>query len=386
MPEPAPCSLKEKTLLLVTCWCLFVLLPAGCITLGPITVPTDRFDYNKVLAQSSEQQLILNLVRLRYAEPVQWVAVNSMISKYTAQAHAGWSQWFNNLNVFQSPFLRGAIGGVDATPNLQNTWDISAQYSDSPTITYAPVEGEEFSRRILTPVPLTVVLYLIEAGWPIDQVFECCVQRLNDVENGAPRGASTQPAYDSEQGSEFPDVARRFRLLQETGVMVLRLHMDKDTKQVFLVPNPKFAADEQRLALREKLGIRSDAARIRLVEAPCAGDEPDALCVQTRSLLRILQALSHGVEVPKAHVEAGTVTRAEDYVYDNCPSRWLSIHSSPLPSLEACVQVTYRGQWFYVRDADIPTKQTLGLLTYLYSLQATDATGKAPVITIPAGS
>src|SRR5262245_42847244 len=115
---------------LVACLC------CGCVRLGPVSVPLDRFDYNKVTGESSNQQLLLNIIRLHYGEPVHWIEVSSMISKYQFQASAGWQQWFNNLNVFENPALRGILGGVDATPNRQNQWNIGAQYQDSPTISY----------------------------------------------------------------------------------------------------------------------------------------------------------------------------------------------------------------------------------------------------------
>lgn len=362
-----------------------LLLATGCTTLGPVTVPVDRFDYNKVLAQSSEQQLVLNLVRLRYGEPVQWVAVSSMISKYTLQAQAGWSQWYNNLSVFENPALRGILGGVDATPNRQNTWNTQAQYNDSPTITYAPVEGEEFAKRVLTPIPLSVVLYLIQAGWPIDQVFDCCVQRLNDLDNGILRGA-TQPADKNEPGSDFETVVKHMREFQEAGGFNFRLEVDKDTHEVYAVRNMRMAAEARRYDLFERLGLRADAPRIRLSQSPAPGNDTDTLCVQTRSLLGILQALSHGVQAPNAHVAQGRVTRAEDFVYGVRPSPWLTVQSSPVPACDAFVQVNHYGHWFYILHSDIPSKQTLSLLTYLYSLQGTDAGGKAPLITIPAGS
>ena len=43
---------------------LSVLL-SGCKTLGPISIPADRFNYNMASAQSANEQMLLNILRLR---------------------------------------------------------------------------------------------------------------------------------------------------------------------------------------------------------------------------------------------------------------------------------------------------------------------------------
>ena len=66
--------------------CVAVLGLAGCRTLGPARLSGDRFNYNKSLARSSNEQLLLNIVRLRYSEPLHWLEVTSMLSQYSFEA------------------------------------------------------------------------------------------------------------------------------------------------------------------------------------------------------------------------------------------------------------------------------------------------------------
>jgi hypothetical protein len=50
--------------------CLFVIIffLTGCSGLGPRKVQLDRFSYNDAIAQSTQSQMMLNLVRIRYLE------------------------------------------------------------------------------------------------------------------------------------------------------------------------------------------------------------------------------------------------------------------------------------------------------------------------------
>jgi len=47
--------------------------------------------------------------------------------------------------------------------------------------------------------------------------------------------------------------------------------------------------------------------------------------------------------------------------------------------------VRYRGTWFYIDDADLNSKSTFGLLSYLFYLQAGDIKTFTPALTLPLG-
>ena len=55
---------------------LICLALAACRSIGPSTVPRDQFNYNQAIADSTEEQLLLNLVRLRYAETPVFLKVS----------------------------------------------------------------------------------------------------------------------------------------------------------------------------------------------------------------------------------------------------------------------------------------------------------------------
>ncbi len=350
-------------------------LSPGCASLGPTRLPGDHFNYNKSLARSSNEQLLLNIVRLRYGEPLHWLEVSSMLSQYSFEASVNANAWWNNLDVWNSPALR-AVFGVDGDPSEQTGVDGGVSYSDRPTISYAPVQGEAFARRLLSPIPNSVVFFFIQAGWPIDEVLQLCVDRMN----GLPNELSTSPSTAQETGeaTQFEQALDLLRAVQDAGHIQGAIERSPDTDGLVLVLDP-VARGEYADQLRAMLGIDRTANRIRLTPRGHAV-EPDELAIQTRSLLGTLQILARYVEVPEEHAHSKMILEWHD---SGRAQEWLSIQSSSTPRPDAFVQIRHKRHWFYIADSDVQSKRTFALLTYLYSLQASDMTGRGPLLTVP---
>ncbi len=100
---------------------------AGCAAQGAKRVPRDRFDYNGAIAQSTREQMLLNIVRSRYLEVPVFLTVSSVLTQYE------YDRSIDLVGIFET-----GSGTNDILAGETNL-----RFSERPTITYLPVEGQE---------------------------------------------------------------------------------------------------------------------------------------------------------------------------------------------------------------------------------------------------
>jgi hypothetical protein len=64
------------------------LTAAGCASSGPGVIPRDRVNSQEALSGSSKTQTLLNVVRIRYADPPLFLEVASIVNSYAWEAGA----------------------------------------------------------------------------------------------------------------------------------------------------------------------------------------------------------------------------------------------------------------------------------------------------------
>lgn len=357
---------------------------AACNVAGPRAVRTARTAYNQAVVDTWNEQLLLNLVRLRYRDTPFFLEVASVSTQYSLGASA-------------SAGGRVGDGGDGADLGLGGAW------SESPTITYAPLSGEKFVSQLLAPIALETLFLLPQSGWSVERVLRCCVQRLNDLPN-APSAAGPTPAT-APRFEEFHRAARLLRELQVEGD--LELGVRRPGRNVgepgegegdeaapdgpYVLRFPARRAEPRVAELRRLLGgAAAEEGRQLTLTLGGLDRGPGELAIFPRSLMGVLFYLSQAVEPPAAHLERGwaTVTRdAAGAAFDwrRVTGDLLRIPSAPQRPDDAFVAVPYRGTWFYIADDDLDSKSTFGLLVQLFSLQAGDSRSLVPMLTLPIG-
>ncbi|MGD9193158.1 MAG: hypothetical protein PVH58_14625, partial [Desulfobacterales bacterium] len=138
-----PTSQKTKK---ASCKCFLLIAAAvfvisGCAAQGAKRVPRDRFDYNAALAHSAREQILLNIVRSRYLEVPVFLSVSSVLTQYEYDRSIGVGGIFG-ISGDSTNVIGGSEDVISGDANLG--------FSERPTITYLPVEGQEFSAHLLS--------------------------------------------------------------------------------------------------------------------------------------------------------------------------------------------------------------------------------------------
>ena len=346
--------------------CVCPVAVAGCSLTGPAKVKGGRGLYNVAVQETNQEQMLLNIVRLRFLDTPFFLQVASVSTNFT--------------------FEGSAAAGGSASPSTAD-FGIAGRVVSSPTVTYTPLQGEQFAKRLLTPIDLSTILLLTNAGWSIQRVFRLCVQSLQGLPN-APKASGPTPA-DPPVYERFMRATELLRSLQKQGGLTLG-YEGEPGEETYVLEIVSEALDwPETRELTELLSLAPDRGRYRI--APGAGRTgPNTIGIAPRSLTGSFFYVSHGIEVPQDDLAAGrvTVTRKPDgdvYDWSRFSRGLLEIHSSEDRPDDAAVTVSYRDTWFYIADTDIDSKATFSLLMQLFALSAGETPSTAPILTLPVG-
>jgi hypothetical protein len=347
------------------------ILVSACSSIGPTTLPRDRFDYSSALAESWKHQALLNIVKLRYMDPPIFVDVASIVSGYQLQTtlQAG-----------------GTVApGASPTAPIGDLFNAGVQgtYIDRPTITYAPLTGDQYIRGIMTPIRPEQIFSSILAGWPADVILFTSLESINGLMNQS-FGRGTHRAADP----KFLRVLEIIRKLQLSGALGFRIKpsKEKEVTNLLFFRTQGISNEDAELSRegRELLGLDASEHEFQLVFGPTAASRRE-IAVQTRSLIQLMSEVGGQADLPEAHIMEGRATPGlAQYTGENKTIRFFNIHSSADKVKDAYLSVRYRDQWFWIDDRDLKTKQAFAFLLLIFALADTGEKRGLPLITIPA--
>ncbi len=382
---------------------------SGC--LGPASLRGTRSHYNHAVRKTDNEELLLNLVRLRYEETIAFLPVSGLNAQFE----------FNLSGDFgESETKRTLLGRVG--------------FADRPTLTFSPQRSREFTKAILGRIPLETVYVFSRLGFDIDAVLRLYVRNINGVPN-APSGGGPMPktrpefeqfrAFSSaltslekqrmavlevkNRETEVPDVGfptitpENLATLKKAGYGVRR-KTDKtyvattSTPVTFARFHPSALHSPELAQIVQMLRLRPMQTSYELEESVGGQLKPlppfeqsSTIKITTRSILEVMYLMAKAIDVPEEHVKEGLarVTFNPDGSYfdwNDVLGDLFRVHVATWRPKRAAVAVRYRGYWFYINDTDHSSKTTLSLFNELLRLQTVGAAEGQPVLTLPLGS
>lgn len=344
----------KQTLVIFTAAGAFLL--GGCISRGPASIAQQRGPYTEVLSLTDQQELLANIVRLAYLDAPVFLQVTSVTASPSVE--------YGTESEFRL--------GDGSSPNPLVLGKPKLIVKDSPTITYKPLLGPEFSSELLMPFDIRPVFLMLDNGFDFSVVAQLLFKQLNHLSNA--RSAST------EERAEFRRVTDAVARLLRSGAIRLGTSSEglrsADGKVVATLTDEALASPDGQLLVRT-LGLDSQLKSYELKSG--LQGSANTIAVSTRSLLALLSYMSNYVEPPAAHAALVWPTDARTE-----PDPLLRIHSSAARPDNADPAVFYKGYWFYVRADDLRSRNTLFLIRLLFNLQAHSASGQGDVqLTLP---
>lgn len=355
----------------------FALLLSGCGTfdellqIGPDSVEDGRGQFNTVIAETNDQQLLLNLVKRRYGDNTALLEVNSVSTTL---------EWKRGGNLGLTLF----DGGEDA-----NSLGIGANgaYTERPTITYLPVKGPDLIKKNLSALDPEVLILLSRSGWRMERIMRLTLNSINDLDNAAAASGPT-PAF----APDTSDFEKLLSVIEKVGhgQFVLGYTIINDQKVLALDARMEMLERPEMQDFTKILKVDKHSFYVVNVEGNTDYRSNKEIDIKVRSLSGIEFYLSHGVQVPEEHIMQNKVQitkTADGEVFD-----WGSIFgdlfqiqsSRQEPSEDiAAVKCFWRGYWFYIDDTDIESKNTFMLLNQITALQSGAMDKSGPLLTLP---
>jgi len=122
--------------------------------------------YDDAVMDALSKQLLLNIARAQHHQPIHFTGVSNVAATFDFRVSGG-----------ITPIFTGEVGTTLAPL-------ASGSVAENPTISIAPIEGEEFTKRLLTPFEEGKLMLLLRQRVDIDLLLRLMAAELRFKENG----------------------------------------------------------------------------------------------------------------------------------------------------------------------------------------------------------
>lgn len=390
------------------------LMAAGCM--GSWAIRGTRLHYNQSFSSTASQEMLLNIVRMRYGESPTFLDLPMINSVTEAKVDGAGGQ------ISDSP-AQGFLGG-----------DFGLR--DEPTLSYQPRSGDNLAESMIQAFTAEMLLD-IPPGDDTRTFLLVFVDSINGVRNSptatSPGSRVLKPNDDfrylvdlliglqgrgvtklrvanrrevvhealpldsalgldmvfaAKDGFVYEAVDDRLRLIEKARLMALTIRphelgsADLEELTRLLGLEPGRTAYQVKSQENNEIDLASEEARAGVPQ-----DRTDVISLNVRSGYQVLAFLSKGVDVPEAHVRRRSV-----HMFQGPDSRPFNGQQLTKGLFHVCVQkhrpfrselaVHYRGHWFYIAENDVQSRTTLNQVKLALDLQS-QAGNAGPVLTLP---
>ena len=134
--------------------------------------------------------------------------------------------------------------------------------------------------------------------------------------------------------------------------------------------------------LKQKLNLDPSRNQFRVVDK-VTNLQPDEIVIRTRSLLALMSHLARSVGTDNLDESENQAISENKALHSKLLP--MNIQQSEENPPNAFVSVKYNNKWYYISQSDDKSKQTFGMLTYIYLLHAPKPPATGPLLTVPTG-
>lgn len=335
---------------------------SGCAWLGPDIVRSGRPAYNDAILATSDQQLLQNIVRMRFVDSIGFLAVSSVTANVSVSATGGVQLGFGS----ESNYSGNLVPFAGTLRTEQN-----------PTISYTPVAGDHLLRQFAAEVPLDLAILIVKGAHSHARAWYAIVRRVNNLRNP---DFPEPPEFIVDP--RFAEVVELAGHLQRRGSLYWARLAGAQAGHAVVLHSYSPNNSREAARLLDLLGIKKPDREgddvVIPVRLAVGMPAPGSISVETRTLLDLMRLAAASIDLPPDTYGAAR------FPATGPAGRGIRIHSSTTAPSQPRVVVQYRERWYWIDDDDDASKQWFNMLQALVAAQLPGgSTGTAPVLTIP---